>query len=140
MARKVNRIIIHCSDTKEGMDFKAADIDRWHKERGWNGIGYHYVVDLDGTVEKGRDLEKAGAHCQGYNQHSVGICYIGGKGKDGKPEDTRTEAQKSALWGLLRELIVKYPTATIHGHREFSAKDCPCFDVGEEYRNINLKT
>lgn len=137
--RNINKIIIHCSATKAGQDFKAADIDRWHKERGFDGIGYHYVIDLDGSVERGRDIEKVGAHCQGYNSHSIGICYIGGLDNSGNSQDTRTEAQKSALWALLRELLCKYPDVTIHGHREFAAKDCPCFDVNREYHDINLK-
>ena len=71
-------------------NFNANDIDRWHKQKGWKGIGYHYVILLDGTVEQGRELEAVGAHCSGHNAHSVGICYIGGISKDGKPKDTRT--------------------------------------------------
>ena len=72
--RKIDKIIIHCSATKEGIDFKAKDIDVWHRNQGWDGIGYHYVVDLDGTVEKGRNIEKAGAHTVGQNANSIGIC------------------------------------------------------------------
>ena len=74
--RKIDSIIIHCSATKVGQDFTAADIDRWHRERGFNGIGYHYVVCLDGRLERGRDISLAGAHCKGWNEHSIGICYI----------------------------------------------------------------
>lgn len=54
--RKIDSIIVHCSATKAGQDFTAADIDRWHRERGFNGIGYHYVIRLDGRLEKGRKL------------------------------------------------------------------------------------
>lgn len=138
--RKINEIIIHCSATAEGKAFYAKDIDKWHKARGWKGIGYHYVIDLDGKVEKGRPVEEIGAHCTNHNKYSIGICYIGGLAKDGKtPKDTRTDEQKEALWGLLRELLCKYPKATIHGHNEFAAKACPSFDVQETYKNINLK-
>lgn len=137
--RRIDEIIIHCSATAEGKDFNAADINRWHLQRGFKKIGYHYVIKLDGTVEKGRDESEIGAHCTGHNAHSIGICYIGGLAKDGKtPKDTRTDAQKSALWKLLFELIIKYPDATIHGHREFANKACPCFDVQKEYSCINL--
>lgn len=137
--RRIDEIIIHCSATAEGKDFNAADINRWHLQRGFKKIGYHYVIKLDGTVEKGRDESEIGAHCTGHNAHSIGICYIGGLEKDGKtPKDTRTPQQKSALWKLLFELIIKYPDATIHGHREFAAKACPCFDVQKEYSCINL--
>lgn len=130
--RKINKIIIHCTATKEGKDFKAKDIDRWHKEKGWKCIGYHYVIDLDGTVEKGRSVEEIGAHCNGHNADSIGIVYVGGLDSKGNPKDTRTQAQKEALWELLRVLITKYPKASIHGHNEFSSKACPCFDVQKE--------
>lgn len=138
MARKVDKIIIHCSATKEGQHFTAKDIDTWHKANGWKGIGYHYVVLLDGTVEKGRDDEEIGAHTTGLNSNSIGICYIGGLDKNGKAKDTRTNEQKEALWDLLRQLLNKYPKATIWGHRDFASKDCPCFNAREEYKNINL--
>jgi N-acetylmuramoyl-L-alanine amidase len=137
--RKINEIIIHCSATPEGKAFYAKDIDKWHKARGWKGIGYHYVIDLDGKIEKGRSEDQIGSHCVGHNKNSIGICYIGGLDKDGNPKDTRTKEQKEALWDLLRQLLCKYPKATIHGHCEFSTKACPCFDVQKEYNIINLK-
>lgn len=49
-------IIIHCSATRAGQDFTAADIDRWHRARGFRSIGYHFVIRLDGTIEPGRDV------------------------------------------------------------------------------------
>jgi len=137
--RKINEIIIHCSATKEGMNFHASDIDRWHKERGWKCIGYHYVIDLDGTIEKGRNDNEIGSHCVGHNKNSIGVVYIGGLDKNGKAKDTRTEAQKEALWELLRVLLIKYPTANVYGHNEFAKKDCPCFNVQAECGIINLK-
>ena len=138
--RTINEIIVHCTATPEGKDFKAKDIDRWHRERGWKKIGYHYVIDLDGTIEKGRGENEVGAHCNGRNAHSIGVVYVGGLAKDGKtPKDTRTNKQKEALWKILISLIIKYPDATIHGHCEFSSKACPCFNVKEEYKDINLK-
>ena len=134
--RKINEIIVHCAATKEGKEFHASDIDRWHKQRGWKGIGYHYVITLDGKVEKGRDESAIGAHCTNHNRYSIGICYIGGLDKDGKPKDTRTLEQKNAMKELLLKLIKKYPKATIHGHREFANKACPCFNAKEEYANL----
>ncbi|MBQ0048079.1 MAG: N-acetylmuramoyl-L-alanine amidase [Prevotellaceae bacterium] len=96
--RTINELIIHCSATAEGKDFTAADIDRWHRVQGWSGIGYHFVIRLDGTVEPGRPIDKAGAHCSGHNANSLGICYIGGIAPDGKtPKDTRTPAQRLSL-------------------------------------------
>lgn len=135
--RKITEIIVHCSDTPAGRDDKAADIRRWHKEQGWQDIGYHYVIDLDGTIEPGRDLEKQGAHTTNHNAFSIGICYIGGQNAETRePEDTRTEAQKNALRLLLNYLVKKYPGAKIYGHRDFAQKACPCFDAKKEYENL----
>ena len=133
MARYINRIIVHCSATPEGKDFHASDIDSWHKNRGFNGIGYHYVITLDGKVEEGRHEDKVGAHASGYNSHSIGVCYIGGVDKDGAPKDTRTEAQKVAMTDLICKLKMKYPKAVVHGHNEVANKACPCFNARAEY-------
>ena len=134
--RKINKIIRHCSATKEGIPYKVDDIDKWHRERGFDCIGYHYVIYLDGTIRAGRPETKMGAHCLGKNAGSIGICYIGGLDKNGKPKDTRTPEQKEALLELLKSLKAKYPNATIHGHREFANKDCPCFEVSKEYNSL----
>lgn len=128
--RTINKIIIHCSATPEGRDYTVADIDSWHRQRGWNEIGYHYVIYRDGSVHIGRALEIAGSHCIGQNANSIGICYIGGMTADNKtPKDTRTHAQKVALRELVKTLKTKYPNATIHGHNEFARKACPCFNA-----------
>ncbi len=127
--RPINEIILHCTATPEGREVKVADIRRWHVQRGFSDIGYHYVILLDGTVELGRALEKQGAHCSGHNKTSIGVCYVGGCDSNMQPKDTRTEAQKVALAKLIRDLRTQFPKATIHGHREFAAKACPSFDV-----------
>lgn len=135
--RKITEIIVHCADTPAGRDDRAADIDRWHKAQGYNEIGYHYVVDIDGTIEPARDVEKVGAHCKGHNANSIGVCYIGGRNEDMiEREDTRTDAQKASLLLLLKYLRAKYPKAKIYGHRDFSDKACPCFDAKTEYENL----
>lgn len=128
--RNITKIIVHCSATPEGRDYTVADIDRWHKQRGWQGIGYHYVVYRDGSVHPGRSVEQIGAHTSGHNANSIGVCYIGGIAADGKtPKDTRTPAQRAALRDLVELLRAEYPNATIHGHREFANKACPSFDI-----------
>lgn len=135
--RKINKIIIHCAATPEDKNFTVEDINRWHKERGFIKIGYHYVIYIDGSIHQGRELGEVGAHCTGYNRDSIGICYIGGVDKDGKtPKDTRTNAQKESLLKLIKELKTKFPQAEIYGHRDFSKKDCPSFDAKTEYENI----
>ena len=132
--RKIDKIIIHCTATPEGRDCTVADIDRWHRERGFSEIGYHYVVYLDGSIHEGRPVAKAGAHCKGQNARSIGVCYVGGMDAAGKQaKDTRTPAQKAALRELVEKLKREYPGATVHGHNEFAAKACPCFDAKAEY-------
>lgn len=132
--RRITEIIIHCAATPEGKDFTVQDIDRWHRQRGFKCIGYHFVIYRDGSIHKGRPLDQIGAHCTGHNANSIGICYIGGCAADGKTaKDTRTVAQREALKRLVAELREAYPQATIHGHREFAKKACPSFDVQKEF-------
>lgn len=132
--RKISKIIVHCSATTAGVDFRAKDIDRWHKERGFRCIGYHYVVDLDGTIEIGRPESAMGAHCRGHNKGSIGVCYIGGINAACEPCDTRTDAQKEALRFLIGRLRERYPKARVYGHHDLNHfKDCPCFDAMTEY-------
>lgn len=130
--RTITELIIHCSATPEGKDYTVADINRWHRQRGFKMIGYHYVIYRDGSIHTGRPLEMVGAHCKGHNAHSIGICYIGGLGPTGRAKDTRTPAQKDSLWALVQALLKQFPNATVHGHREFANKDCPCFEVKNE--------
>lgn len=133
----VTEIIVHCTATAEGRAVTVADVDRWHRQKGWSGIGYHYLIYIDGSCHAGRPEAKAGAHCLGHNAHSIGVCYVGGLATDGKtPKDTRTPAQKAALVKLLRELKARYPKAKVYGHRDFAAKACPCFDAQTEYKDL----
>lgn len=132
--RKIKEIIIHCTATKEGEDVTVASIDAYHRSKGWDGIGYHWVVYRDGSVHKGREESKVGAHCKGHNSISIGVCYVGGLDSEGEPKDTRTAEQKVAMKTLIATLKKRYPQASVNGHREFANKDCPCFDVKEEFR------
>ncbi len=130
MKRTITKIIIHCSATPEGVDVKAATIAQWHRKRGFKSIGYHYVIDLDGTIENGRPLAKAGAHCEGANDCSIGICYIGGLDSNGNPKNTMTPEQNDSLLMLLMTLTEQFPGIKIYGHNELNLnKTCPCFDV-----------
>ena len=139
--RQIKYIILHCTATREGKAFTAADIDRWHRARGWKGIGYHYVVRLDGMVEHGRPEAQIGAHCVGVNATSIGVCYVGGLAVDGRtPKDTRTPEQRVALLALLKRLKAKYPRARILGHNHFNkGKACPCFDAAREYASLYIR-
>ena len=139
--RKINKIIIHCSATREGEDISAAVIDGWHRDRGWSGIGYHYVVSLNGNIEYGRPIDKQGAHVKDHNKGSIGICYIGGveseRSSNGKwiAKDTRTCEQIASMLELIRILKKLHPGVEVFGHRDFSTKACPSFDAKNEYRN-----
>lgn len=138
LMRTITLIIVHCSANKAGSAFRLADIDRYHRSLGWKGCGYHYVIPADGTIEKGRAEAEVGAHCKNHNRNSIGVCYIGGLSADGKPMDTRTDAQRIALRRLLLYLHRKYPKALIVGHRDLDPqKACPCFDAVSEY-GLNL--
>jgi N-acetylmuramoyl-L-alanine amidase len=133
--RTINRIIWHCSATPEGRDVKIATIRGWHvDDNGWSDIGYHYVIELDGSVREGRAEAEIGAHVGGHNGDSIGICYVGGMdAANVAAKDTRTPAQRSALYALTDELIERYPGATVHGHNEFASKACPSFDARTDW-------
>lgn len=132
--QSVDLIVVHCSATRATDDIGAKDIDRWHKQRGWFEIGYHYVIRRDGTIEKGRPDDKPGAHARGYNHKSLGICLAGGVAPNGKtPENNFTPHQFASLATLLKQLKAKHPNAEILGHRDLPGvnKACPSFDVRE---------
>ena len=134
--RQINEIIVHCTATFPDQNVTVADITRWHKQRGFQTIGYHFVISLDGLVHPGRPVEEIGAHCKGHNANSIGVCYVGGLNDEAQPCDTRNEAQKAALIELLTQLKQQYPGAVIHGHKDFSNKACPCFDATNEYASL----
>lgn len=134
--RKINKIIIHCSASEFG---NAQRIREWHLEKGWSDIGYHYVINngkvfkddkinqrvQDGFIEKGRDDSIVGAHTQGQNSNSIGICLIGNK--------DFTKEQFNSLDTLLDSLLKAYNLTKndVYGHYNFSSKTCPNFDVQE---------
>ena len=133
--RHITLIVIHCSAVKPDQQSSAAQIDSWHRQRGFHlGIGYHYVIRRDGTLEMGRPEYMVGAHCKNHNQHSIGVCYEGGLDIRGDPADTRTEAQKRTMRQLVDELRQRYPKAIVVGHHNLNPlKACPCFDAIKEF-------
>lgn len=136
MFRKINEIIVHCSATKPNVDIGVREIRNAHVNvNKWADIGYHYVVRLDGTVEKGRPVYRAGAHCYGHNRHSIGVCYVGGCNQNNENVDTRTAAQKKSLRELLEKLVSEYK-CKISGHNQYASKDCPCFRADKEYYDL----
>lgn len=154
MGRRIDLIVIHCSASppKAAAKQTAADIDRMHRERGWQGIGYHWFLRFDGTVEAGRPETAVGSHVAGKNANSIGVCYAGGVGPDGKGADTRSPQQRQAMANLIRQLKQRYPGARVCGHRDLSPdldrdgvverhewmKECPSFDVAAWLQAENL--
>jgi len=136
--RHLDSIFIHCTATRpewwadRRSSEKAAECERWHLDRNFSQVGYHYFVDRDGTVTEGRPIEKTGAHARGHNAGSVGIALWGGHGgdQDDKFDEHFTPEQDRALRKLISSLRMEYPSITkVRGHNEVSAKMCPCFQV-----------
>lgn len=139
--RLINEIIVHTTATPEDRPVSVAEIDAWHRARGWSGIGYHRVVHLDGRVEDGRAIERIGAHVAGRNTGTIGLVYVGGCEKDGvTPKDTRTPAQKESLVAELIALRDRFAVKKIAGHRDYAAKACPSFDATAEYAPLTAGT
>ena len=138
--REINLCVIHCSDTYASMDIGVDEIRQWHTStpRNWSDVGYHFIIRRDGMIETGRALVIPGAHCKGYNTNSIGICMVGGKSDDNKPEDNFTKVQKRALAALVVNLQVEYPDTDIKPHYELSTKTCPNFNVGEFIKNMDI--
>lgn len=131
-------IVVHCSDSSFG---SSIEIDRWHRENGWDNVGYHFVICngnvenntylecMNGAIERGRDIDKSGAHTRGYNHH-IGICLVG--------IDKFTHQQFASLRVLILELKRKYNIEfkDILGHNMVSSKTCPNFDMVAYIKNI----
>lgn len=148
MARKINKIFVHCTASRQTWTVDA--LLREFTAKGWHYPGYHWVVEKDGkrTQLMIEDLPSNGV--KGHNSDSINIAYMGGISRTGKPIDNRTPEQKQSLRELLQELRQRYPDAKIMGHRDISPdlnhngkvdpweriKECPCFDAIEEYADI----
>ena len=136
--RKIQEIIIHCTATRPNAICTVETIRRYHRSLTWRDIGYHYVIYPDGSVHLGRPVEEPGAHTVGHNAHSIGVAYVGGLDADGSPADTRTPSQRIVLLQLVKDLMEEYHIMSIHGHNEYAAKACPCFDVQQWRKENNL--
>ena len=134
-----NYIVVHCSATRADMDIDIKEIDRWHKERGFEKVGYHDVIKRDGECQVGRERDDMGAHVQGHNHESIGICLVGGVDKKNRPENNFTEKQFASLKRLLRYYRVIYPKALIVGHCQLdSGKACPSFSVPAWLQSVSI--
>lgn len=142
MMRPIDLIVVHCSATGTD-DIGAAEIRAWHTAppKKWSDIGYHYVIRRNGKMEHGRPEDQIGAHAQGFNDSSLGICLVGGVSADdkAKAEFNFTRAQMASLEALLAALVVRFPNATVLGHRDLKdvKKACPSFDVRSWWYGAN---
>ena len=128
--REINKIIIHCSATRTDQSFNVEDIRGWHVNgNGWSDIGYHFYIKLDGTIQEGRPLGRVGSHTKGHNTGSIGLCFEGGYNPDGTSWLEPTDNQKCSFIEWLCSIESEFGKLPVHGHREFSSKDCPGFDV-----------
>lgn len=131
---RTNYIAVHCSATKPSQNVDEDEIRQWHQDKGWVDIGYHIVIPRDGTIQIGRPLDYIGAHVEGFNSSSIGICLVGGLNEEtNEPEKNFTDGQMNALIIALKFCRRYAPNARIQGHRDFPnvAKACPSFDVRE---------
>ena len=146
--RKINEIIIHCTATRpawregQSAETKVHEVRQWHIDRGWSDIGYHYLIDRDGTVVAGRPIDRQGAHAKGRNKNSVGIALFGGHGgsENDQFDDNFTPEQEMALRSLIADLQSQFGELKVSGHNQFAAKACPCFRVPEWYSKKPART
>ena len=136
--RPINEIVIHCTATRadwrkgQRTSTKVKEVKRWHVDgRGWSDIGYHFLIDRDGTVAKGRPIERTGAHVKGHNTGTIGVSLFGGHGGSETDSfaDNFTPEQETALRGFLADMVKTYGALKVTGHNQYAAKACPCFSV-----------
>lgn len=124
--RSVQRIFLHCSASDHAAHDDVSVMRKWHLERGFNDVGYHFFIKKDGTLQKGRNIETSPAAQAGNNTGTIAICLHGLR------KELFTDAQYKTLRRLCSLINYKYTEAgqhvTFHGHKEVAAKDCPVFD------------
>jgi N-acetylmuramoyl-L-alanine amidase len=130
--RKIEKIIIHVSDSPDSMDIGFSEINQWHKERQFTPYdktiycGYNYIIRKDGTIENPRPDEIPGIHCSGHNKDSIGICWVG--------RSIIADQQMESLIFLCHSLMDTYglDLNSVFGHSHFNkGKTCPNIDIEE---------
>lgn len=120
----IKYLVVHCSDTDSDVDIGAKEIHSWHQAKGWDGIGYHFVIRRNGEVEAGRPEYWKPAHVKGLNAVSLGVCLVG--------KDVFTDAQLDSLRMVLGNWIGQHREAKVVGHRDLNRnKTCPNFDANK---------
>lgn len=133
----VNRIIIHhVGDPPR--DVSAEEIHGWHKNQGWSGIGYHYVIRRDGIIERGRPEEYIGSHTLGYNTGSIGINFAGNM-EVMIPTSEQIESGAMLIADICKRYCLTPDASTVIGHRDLMATDCPGANLYSELQTIRGK-
>lgn len=124
--REIRRIIFHHSASPVSTTLEK--IREWHVGRGWSDIGYHFVIERHGLIRHGRSVEKVGAHAEGANEDSIGVCITGDNTSDtqGWHMDQIDAAQR-----LVDAILLLWPEAEILGHRDIKATECPGLEIRE---------
>ncbi|MFN7002170.1 MAG: N-acetylmuramoyl-L-alanine amidase [Roseinatronobacter sp.] len=133
----VREIIVHCAATRPDwmagrpLAEKVAEIRRWHRANGWNDIGYHWIIDRDGSLAPGRAETVVGAHTVGKNSGTIGVCLLGGHGsaETDRFAQNYTPAQDAALRQLIASISLRTAIQRVSGHNNHARKACPGFDV-----------
>jgi len=115
-------VIHHIGGTNR--DVTAEEIHGWHLSNGWSGIGYHYVIRKDGTVERGRPKEYTGSHAYGFNSQSIGVNVVG-EFEGFEPEPVQIESLVKLLADLCEFYSLEPNSETIIGHRDLMSTECP---------------
>lgn len=133
--RRIREIVIHCTDTPKDREVTREEIKDWHmspppRGRGWDRLGYHFLIHLDGNIDLLTPVEYETYGCVGHNKHAIHIALVGGKDKFGKPVFELTESQELILKTLLKQNLRQTPGVKIYGHYELDkSKTCPNFNV-----------
>lgn len=123
---QIQQIVIHHSATNSG---SAAAYANYHVEhRGWPGIGYHFVIDKDGTINQTNYLETVSYHVSGQNTRSIGICLTGNF-----DVQEPTASQINSLVRLIQHLSTQLGRLPLKEHNDFAAKSCPGENLSAAY-------
>ena len=150
LPREIKLLVIHCSATRCNVSFTVEQLRQCHLQRGFKEIRYHFYITRNGELHHCRPVSEPGAHCRGFNRHSIGICYEGGLDTNGRASDTRTDFQKHSLRVLVMLLLKDYPGGRVVGHRDLSPdlngngeiepeewiKACPCFNAEKDWDKV----
>ena len=114
---RTTAVVLHHAEAKAA---SIEDINRWHLARDFNGIGYHYYIRKDGSIYRGRPEWALGAHAQGANDYSIGICCEGSY-----MTETMPAAQLASLKALIRDIMARYGKLKLLRHKDVGSTDCP---------------